>query len=325
MKWFLFTFSFVCASSGIGASGLIADAQPAQKIEQKSPTPTPTATPCGPVDPANPGAPQCSIAIPGAPAYPSHPAVPPSGIPSATPREPVNANDPRAAQSSTPTPTPTPTPSGPVNPDNPGAPQAVERADQAARILREIASVPDEGFFRSIASKANCVIVLPSVKKARFILGGRYARGYAACRTATGWSAPAPMLVSIGSFGAQIGGEGVDLVLLVMNEQGTQKLFSGKLEIGVDASAAAGPVSRSASASTDLKMNPEILSYSRTRGLFAGMDISGAKLKQDDDAMKELYGKGVSFKEILAGRVRAPSATQSFIQELQKDLGPEMR
>jgi SH3 domain-containing YSC84-like protein 1 len=321
MKRFLFTFFFVCASSGIGASGLIADAQPAQKIDQKSPTPT--ATPFGPVDPANPGAPQCSIAIPGAPAYPSHPAVPPSGIPSATPSGPVNANDPRATQSSTPT--PTPTPSGPVNPDNPGAPQAVERADQAAGILREITSVPDEGFFRSIARKANCVIVIPSVKKARFILGGRYARGYAACRTATDWSAPAPMLVSIGSFGAQIGGEGVDLVLLVMNEQGTQKLFSGKLEIGVDASAAAGPVSRSASASTDLKMNTEILSYSRTRGLFAGMDISGAKLKQDDDTMKELYGKGVSFKEILAGRVRGPSATQSFIQELQKDLGPEMR
>src|SRR5262249_37908590 len=152
-----------------------------------------------------------------------------------------------------------------------------------------------------------------------------YGRGYATCRTPNGWSAPAPMFLGGGSYGAQIGGEGVDLVLLVMNEQGTQKLLSSKFELGVDASAAAGPIGRSASAATDASMNAQILSYSRAKGLFAGIELNGAKLKQDDDTTKELYGKQVQFKELLGGQVPAPAAAQPFIQEVQKDFVPESK
>jgi SH3 domain-containing YSC84-like protein 1 len=200
--------------------------------------------------------------------------------------------------------------------------KAAERAQQSAQVLKEIASAPDKSIPGSIAGKANCVIVIPSVKKAGFVVGGRYGRGYAACRTPNGWSAPAPTFLGGGSYGAQIGGEGVDLVLLVMNDQGTQKLLSSKFELGVDASAAAGPVGRSASAATDVKMNAEILSYSRAKGLFAGIELNGAKLKQDDDTTRELYGKPVPFKEILGGQVRTPAAARLFIDEVQKDFAP---
>ncbi|HSC45000.1 MAG TPA: lipid-binding SYLF domain-containing protein [Candidatus Acidoferrum sp.] len=198
--------------------------------------------------------------------------------------------------------------------------KAEERAESAAQVLKEITSAPDKGIPGSVMEKAKCVIVIPGVKKAGFIVGGRYGRGYATCHTASGWSAPAPMFLGGGSYGAQIGGEGVDLVLLVMNDQGTQKLFSSKFEIGVDASAAAGPVGRSASAGTDIKLNAEILSYSRAKGLFAGVELNGAKLKQDDDTTKELYGKMVPFKELLSGQATTPAAAQPFIQEVQKDF-----
>src|SRR5262249_11980742 len=201
--------------------------------------------------------------------------------------------------------------------------KAAERAEQAAQVLKEITSAPDKGIPGSVAGKANCVIVIPGVKKAGFIVGGRYGRGYATCRTANGWSAPAPTFLGGGSYGAQIGGEGVDLVLLVMNDQGTQKLLSSKFELGVDASAAAGPVGRSASAGTDLKMNAEILSYSRAKGLFAGVELNGAKLKQDDDTTKELYGRPVPFKEILSGQVKTPPAARPFIQQVEKDFAAE--
>lgn len=200
--------------------------------------------------------------------------------------------------------------------------KAAERAEQAAQVLKEIASAPDKGIPGSVAGKANCVIVLPGVKKAGFMVGGRYGRGYAACRTPNGWSAPAPMFLGGGSYGAQIGGAGVDLVLLVMNDQGTQKLLSSKFEIGVDASAAAGPVGRSATAATDASMNAQILSYSRAKGLFAGIELNGAKLKQDDDTTKELYGKQVPFKEILGGQVQSPPAARPFVQEVEKDFSP---
>ena len=196
--------------------------------------------------------------------------------------------------------------------------KVADRAEAAARVLEEIAAAPDKGIPGTVLAKAKCVIVIPGVKKAGFIVGGRYGRGYATCRNANSWSAPAPTFLGGGSYGAQIGGEGVDLVLLVMNDQGVQKLFSSKFEIGVDASAAAGPVGRSVSAGTDVKLNSEILSYSRAKGLFAGVELNGAKLKQDNDSTKDLYGHEVPFRDILNGQVQTPPAAQSFIQEVQK-------
>jgi len=198
--------------------------------------------------------------------------------------------------------------------------KVADRAQAAARVLEEIAGAPDKGIPGSVMSKAKCVLVIPGVKKAGFVVGGRYGRGYATCREAGGWSAPAPVFLGGGSYGAQIGGEGVDLVLLVMNDNGVQKLLSSKFEIGVDASAAAGPIGRSASAGTDYKMNAEILSYSRAKGLFAGVELNGAKLKQDNDSTKELYGHDVPFRDILGGQTQTPPAAQPFIAEVQKDF-----
>lgn len=198
--------------------------------------------------------------------------------------------------------------------------KVADRAESAARVLREITSAPDKGIPGTVLARSKCVLVLPGVKKAGFIVGGRYGRGFASCRDANGWSAPAPVFLGGGSYGAQIGGEGVDLVLLVMNDQGMQKLLSSKVEIGVDASAAAGPVGRSVSAGTDVKMNSEILSYSRAKGLFAGVELNGAKLKQDNDSTKELYGHEVPFREILGGSVPTPPAGKPFVAEVQKDF-----
>lgn len=198
--------------------------------------------------------------------------------------------------------------------------KVAERAEAAARVLSEITAAPDKGIPTSILSKAKCVIVIPGVKKAGFIIGGRYGRGYATCRTPNGWSAPAPVFLGGGSYGAQIGAEGVDLVLLVMNDKGVQRLLSSKFEIGVDASAAAGPVGRSASAATDVKLNAEILSYSRAKGLFAGIELNGAKLKQDVDSTKALYEKVIPFTDLLSGKVPTPPAAVAFVQEVKKDF-----
>lgn len=198
--------------------------------------------------------------------------------------------------------------------------KAAERAEAATTVLKEIVNTPDKGIPKEILSGAKCVIVIPGMKKAGFIVGGRYGRGFATCRTRNGWSAPAPVFLGGGSYGAQIGGEGVDLVLTIMNDAGVQHLLSSKFEVGVDASAAAGPVGRSASAGTDWKLNTEILSYSRARGLFAGVELNGAKIRQDDDTTKELYGRMITFKETLSGRTRTPEAARMFVNEVEKDF-----
>lgn len=198
--------------------------------------------------------------------------------------------------------------------------KAGERAEAAASAMSAIASAPDKGIPNEILQDAKCVAMIPGMKKAGFIIGGRYGRGFATCRTANGWSAPAPISIGGGSYGAQIGGEGVDVLMLIMNDKGTQKLLSSKFEVGVDASAAAGPLGRSASAQTNWKLNSEILSYSRARGLFAGIELNGAKIRQDDDTTKELYGKVLPFKEILGGSVRTPAEAQAFISEVRKDF-----
>jgi lipid-binding SYLF domain-containing protein len=198
--------------------------------------------------------------------------------------------------------------------------KAAERAEAAARVLREIAATPDKGIPNEVLGKSKCVIVIPGVKNVGLVFGGRYGRGYSTCRIPHGWSAPAPVFMGGGSYGAQIGAEGIDLVLLVVDDKGVQKLLSSKFEIGVDASAAAGPVGRSATAGTDWKLNSEILSYSRAKGLFAGIDVSGAKVRQDDSTTKELYGRMIPFKDILNGNVPTPPAAIALVREVHKDF-----
>ena len=199
--------------------------------------------------------------------------------------------------------------------------KAESRIEAATNMLSEMMKMPDKGVPKDVLASAKCVIVIPSVKKGGFVVGGRYGRGFATCRTGNGWSAPAPVFLGGGSYGAQIGGEGVDLLLLVMNDKGVEKLLSSKFEIGVDASAAAGPVGRSASAGTDWKLGTEILSYSRAKGLFAGVELSGAKIRQDDDTTKDLYGgRVIPFREILSGHTKTPEAAQGFVNEVQKNF-----
>lgn len=201
--------------------------------------------------------------------------------------------------------------------------KTADRAQSAATVVQEIFAAPDKGIPEDLLASAKCAIVIPGMKKAGFVFGGRYGRGFATCRTtsgANGWSAPAPVFLGGGSWGAQIGGEAVDVVMLVMNDKGVQHLLSSKFKIGADASAAAGPVGRSASADTNWKMQSELLTYSRAKGLFAGLELNGASVKQDDDTTKELYGKVVPFSTILAGKVPAPAVTRPFIAEMQKNF-----
>lgn len=198
--------------------------------------------------------------------------------------------------------------------------KAGERAEAAARVLSEIANAPDKGIPNEILAKAKCVMVIPSMKKAGLVFGGNYGRGYATCRTNAGWSAPAPVFIGGGSWGLQIGGEGIDLIVVVMDDKGEQHLLASKFQIGLDASAAAGPVGRSTSADTSWKLNSEMLSYSRAKGLFAGVDLNGAKVRQDDDTAKQLYGKVIPFKDILSGTVHTPAVAHNFVTEVQRDF-----
>lgn len=198
-----------------------------------------------------------------------------------------------------------------------------DRLDSSASTLQEIFAAPDSGIPTELLSKAQCVIMIPGEKKGALGIGGSYGRGFATCRTATNtdrWSAPAPVFLGGGSWGAQIGGESTDLLMLVMDTKGVQKLLSSKFKIGADASAAAGPVGRKAEASTDWKLNSEILTYSRSKGAFAGIDLNGAVVKQDDSTTKDLYGRMIPFTQILSGQVRTPADAHKFIAEVHKDF-----
>jgi len=196
--------------------------------------------------------------------------------------------------------------------------EETKRINNAATVLSEIMTTPDKGIPDSVMKNAKCVAVVPSLVKAGFVFGGQYGRGVASCHNAKGWSAPAPILIGGGSFGLQIGGEAVDLVLLIMNDKGMEGLLSSKFKLGADASAAAGPVGRQAEGDTDWKMKAEVLTYSRARGIFAGVTLNGAVVKQDDDATKALYGKDTSFPTILKGEVPPPSGSASFLAALKK-------
>src|SRR5205807_6971992 len=195
--------------------------------------------------------------------------------------------------------------------------EIVKRLDNSASVLDEIMGTPDKGIPTKILGDAKCIIVIPSMINIAVGFGGRHGKGVATCRTtdsnANGWSAPAPITVTGGSWGLQLGGQAVDLVMLVMNDKGMEHLLSSKFKVGADASAAAGPVGRHASADTDWKMKSEILTYSRSRGLFAGIDLSGTAVTQDKDETRILYGKMVPFADILTGKVSPPKESRTFL------------
>jgi SH3 domain-containing YSC84-like protein 1 len=196
--------------------------------------------------------------------------------------------------------------------------KAVDRVNAAATVLNQIQSTPDKGIPAEVLSSAECVAVVPSMLKAGFVFGARYGRGVASCRTASGWSAPAFFSIKGGSFGLQIGGQAVDLVMLIMNKHGMDDLLHSKFKLGADASVAAGPVGRHAAADTDWKMRAEVLSYSRARGVFAGLELNGAVIAQDNDSTREFYGKPVTFQESLKGQISPPRAAYPFLDTLSK-------
>jgi SH3 domain-containing YSC84-like protein 1 len=192
------------------------------------------------------------------------------------------------------------------------------RLNNAANVLDEIMGTPDKGIPKDILADAECIAVIPSMVNIAVGIGGRHGKGVATCRTPQGWSAPAPVTIAGGSWGLQIGGEATDLVMLVMNQKGMDNLLSSKFKIGAEASGAAGPVGRQASGDTDWKMKAEILSYSRSRGAFAGINLNGAAVKQDKDETALLYGKYIPFQTILSGKVPAPPVAQTFLTTVRK-------
>jgi len=199
------------------------------------------------------------------------------------------------------------------------ASDAPKRLDAAADVMNEIMSAPDKGIPQDLLDKAECVVIVPGLKKGAFIIGGKYGKGFMSCRrSGAGWSAPGAIRVEGGSFGFQIGGSETDVVLLVMNQGGVKKLLSSKFTLGADASAAAGPVGRTSSAATDAQMHAEILTYSRARGLFAGVSLEGATLRPDEDWNKELYGKTLTNQEIVTGNTAAPAGAARLISLLNK-------
>jgi lipid-binding SYLF domain-containing protein len=192
-----------------------------------------------------------------------------------------------------------------------------DRLEHAGNVLREVMSAPDKGIPEEILEHAKCVAVVPHMIKGGFVFGAENGRGVATCRTANGWSAPAFFAITGGSWGLQIGIEGVDLVMIIQNDKGMQRLLSSEFQIGGDASAAAGPVGRHASADTDWKLNTEILTYSRAKGAFAGLTLTGASIRRDNDSMHAIYGGHVSTRAVLTGRVPTPASAESFLNAVR--------
>ncbi len=198
----------------------------------------------------------------------------------------------------------------------------VKRLSQAATILTELRQAPDKGIPEELWNKAQCVIVIPSMKKAAFVVGGEYGSGVMSCRKADNWSSPVFMQLAKGSWGLQIGAQETDLVLLVMNRRGLEKLLEDKVSLGADASVAAGPVGRSGSAATDAQMGAEMLAYSRSQGLFAGIDLSGGVLRPDKEADARAYGPNVAARDVVIGtqRVAALEPASAFMRALKNDV-----
>jgi len=195
--------------------------------------------------------------------------------------------------------------------------KSTDRLDNAAKVLHEIMGAPDKGIPEEVLEHAKCVAVVPHLLKGGFVFGAENGRGVATCRTADGWSAPAFFAITGGSWGLQIGIEGIDLVMIIQNDKGMQRLLQSKFELGADASAAAGPVGRHASADTDWKLNTEILTYSRAKGAFAGITLDGASIRRDDDSMQAVYGHHVSTRSVLTGRVAATGASERFLNAVR--------
>jgi lipid-binding SYLF domain-containing protein len=192
----------------------------------------------------------------------------------------------------------------------------VKRTQKAAQVFQEIMSTPDQGIPSDLLESAKCIGIIPGDKKFAFVFGGSYGRGLATCRTEHGWSAPMFVAIDSGSVGYQIGGSSTDIVMLFMNDHALQSLMSDKFKMGADASVAAGPVGRSAAAGTDLKLTAEILSYSRSKGIFAGVSLDGAVMQADKSGDEAMYGSDVNRHEILDGKVAVPESARALLHEL---------
>ena len=199
-------------------------------------------------------------------------------------------------------------------------PDAAKRLTVAAESFKEVMGIPDKSIPQQLLEKAQCIVIVPDLKKGAFIIGAKYGKGFVSCRKkdGVGWSAPGSIRVEGGSFGLQIGGTETDVFMLVMNEKGMDRLLSTKFTLGGDATAAAGPVGRSTQAETDAAMSAEILTWSRARGLFAGISLSGATLREDEDWNRELYGKAVKNREVVTGNTAPPKAAAELMTELNK-------
>jgi lipid-binding SYLF domain-containing protein len=196
--------------------------------------------------------------------------------------------------------------------------KVMERVDAAGTVMNEIMDAPDKGIPEEILGSAQCVAVVPSLLKGGFIVGASYGKGVASCKTANGWSAPAFFRVEGGSVGFQIGGQAVDLVMVIMNERGMRALLSSKFKLGADASVAAGPVGRHAEGATDWKMRAQVLTYSRARGVFAGISLNGAVIKQDRDDTRAFYGRMVPYRTLLTGAHPAPPDANPYLETLRR-------
>jgi lipid-binding SYLF domain-containing protein len=193
-----------------------------------------------------------------------------------------------------------------------------DRLAHAGEVLHQIMSAPDSGIPEEVLDHAKCVAVVPHLIKGGFVFGGENGKGVTTCRTDNGWSAPAFFAITGGSWGLQIGVEGVDLVLIIQNERGMQRLLSSKFELGADASVAAGPVGRHTSANTDWELNAEVLTYSRARGVFAGLALNGAAIHSDDDSTRAIYGHDVPTKDILHGEIPSPAQARPFLNAVRE-------
>lgn len=195
---------------------------------------------------------------------------------------------------------------------------STERLKMSTEVLKSIMETPDKGIPEEVLESAKCIMIVPHLVKGGFVFGAEHGRGVASCRTSSGWSAPAFISIGGGSWGLQIGVEAVDLVMLVMNEQGTQHLLASKFQIGGEASASAGPVGRHASAGTDWKMESELLTYSRSKGAFAGVTLEGTVVEQDNDSTRAIYHKQVPFRTVLSGQTAPPQVAAEFMREVAR-------
>lgn len=203
--------------------------------------------------------------------------------------------------------------------------EATERLQKATDVLHQLTDAPDKGIPEEVLAGAKCIVIVPHLVKGGFIVGGKHGKGVASCRTNSGWSAPAFITVGGGSWGLQIGVEGVDLVMLVMNDKGLEHLLSSKFELSGEGSAAAGPVGRHASAGTDWKLNAEVLTYSRSKGAFAGLTLEGAVVEKDEDSTLAVYGADATYRSILMGNVPTPAAAQAFVDTISSVMGGARR